>query len=109
MWSQVLLFSTTHSVSDSFGFAVETPYGNIVYTGDFISDFGSMEKFTFDLPKAAKLAETKDTLLLLSESSGADKPGIASPNHKITPLIHQYIEDPRRKNIYRFIHSKLLQ
>lgn len=53
-----------------------------------------MEKFTFDLPKAAKLAETKDTLLLLSESSGADKPGIASPNHKITPLIHQYIEDP---------------
>lgn len=87
-------FSTTHSVSDSFGFAVETPYGNIVYTGDFISDFGSMEKFTFDLPKAAKLAETKDTLLLLSESSGADKPGIASPNHKITPLIHQYIEDP---------------
>lgn len=90
---KVRFFSTTHSVSDSFGFAVETPYGNVVYTGDFISDFGSLKKFTFDLPKAARIAEERKTLLLLAESSGADKPGIASPNHKITPLIHQEIED----------------
>lgn len=86
-------FATTHSVSDSFGFALDTPYGNIVYTGDFITDFGSLNKFTFDLPKASKIAEKNETLLLLAESSGADKPGIASPHHKITPLIHSYIED----------------
>ena len=31
------LFQTTHSISDSFGFALKTKFGNIVYTSDFMT------------------------------------------------------------------------
>lgn len=86
-------FQTTHAVMESFGFSVETAAGNIVYTGDYISDFGSTGHFKFDLNKVAEIADEHDTLLMLCESTGAEKPGIASPSHKITPHIKKLIEE----------------
>ncbi len=86
-------FETTHSVMESFGFSVETEAGSIVYTGNYISDFGSQGHFTFDLAKIAKIADEHQTLLMLSESSGAEKPGIVSPTHKLTSHIKSLIEE----------------
>jgi ribonuclease J len=86
-------FGTTHTVMESFGFSMETPSGSIVYTGDYISDFGVQGHFTFDLAKIAKIADEHKTLLMMTESSGADKPGIVSPTHKITPHIKGLIEE----------------
>lgn len=87
------LFQTTHSVSESFGFALKTKLGNIVYTSDFISDYSPLKGFQFDLPKVARLSENEKTFLLMCESEAADKPGIASPNHKITEKIKDAIEN----------------
>lgn len=86
-------FETTHAVMESFGFSVETNAGNIVYTGDYISDFGSTGNFHFDLNKVAQIAEEHSTLLMMCESTGANKPGIASPSHKVTPHIKKLIEE----------------
>jgi ribonuclease J len=86
-------FQTTHSVAESFGFALETPFGNIVYTSDFMSDYSPLKGFTFDLPKVARLSESNKTFLLMTESEAADRPGIASPHHKITELIRPVFED----------------
>ncbi|MFA6861072.1 MAG: ribonuclease J [Bacilli bacterium] len=90
-------FQTTHSVAGSFGFALATPFGNIVYTSDFISDYSPLKGFQFDLPKVARLSENQKTFLLMTESEAADKPGIASPNHKITDQIKEDIEDAKGK------------
>lgn len=87
------LFQTCHSVCDSFGFALKTKFGNIVYTSDFITDYSSLKGYQFDLPKVARLSETDKTFLLMCESEAADKPGIASPNHKITEKIKDAFED----------------
>jgi ribonuclease J len=91
------LFQTTHSVSESFGFALKTPFGDIVYTSDYMSDYSPLKGFTFDLPKVARLSENNGTFLLMAESEAADKPGIASPNHKITEWIKNDFEDPTGK------------
>lgn len=91
------LFQTTHSIAESFGFALRTRFGNIVYTSDFMSDYSPLKGYTFDLPKVARLSENEKTFLLMTESEEADKPGIASPNHKITPHIVDAIEDPTGK------------
>lgn len=87
-------FQTTHSVSESFGFALKTPFGNIVYTGDFMSDYSPLKGFKFDLTKVARLSEEQNTFLLMTESECANKPGIASPLHKITDYIKAAIEEP---------------
>jgi len=92
-------FETCHTVMESFGFSVDTPAGSIVYTGDYISDFGAQGHFTFDLVKVAKIAEEHKTLLMMCESSGADKPGIVSPSHKITPRIKSVIEEGEKRVI----------
>lgn len=91
------LFQTTHSVAESFGFALKTKFGNIVYTSDFMSDYSPLKGFQFDLPKVARLSETEKTFLLMTESESADKPSISSPHHKITPLIQRIIEEPTGK------------
>lgn len=91
------LFETTHSIAESFGFALRTRFGNIVYTSDFMSDYSPLKGYIFDLPKVARLSENEKTFLLMTESEEADKPGIASPNHKITPQILDAFEDPTGK------------
>ena len=91
------LFQTTHSVAESFGFALKTRFGNIVYTSDFMSDYSPLKGFQFDLPKVARLSENDKTFLLMTESESADKSGIASPRHKITPLIQGLFEESTGK------------
>lgn len=92
-------FETSHTVAESFGFSVDTPAGSIVYTGDYISDFSATGHFKFDLSKIAKVAEEHKTLLMMAESAGADKPGIVSPTHKLTPHIRSFIEDGEHRVI----------
>lgn len=86
-------FSTTHSISNSFGFALHTEAGNIVFTSDFMSDYNHVRNFTFDLPRLCKIAEANPTLLLMSESVKALLPGTASPRHRLTPHIFDLIEN----------------
>ncbi|HAV19659.1 MAG TPA: hypothetical protein DCX17_01360 [Firmicutes bacterium] len=77
-------YQTVHAIMDTSGFALETVYGNIVYTGDFIIEHNSNKNYKHDFNALAKIAE-RDTLLLMTESSGADKPGYTSPNHRLAP------------------------
>ena len=90
-------FQTTHSVAQSFGFAIKTEFGNIVYTSDFMSDYSNLSGFQFDLPKVARLSENNKTFLLMMESESCTKPGIASPSHQISEHIRQYFEDSTGK------------
>lgn len=92
-------FQTTHSITESFGFALKTRFGNIVYTSDYISDYSPISGYKFDLPKVARLSEQDKTFLLLTESEAADKIGIASPNHKISDKIKDCFEDANGKII----------
>lgn len=89
---EVRFFSTTHSVAQSMGVAINTSQGYIVYTGDFIVDCGAFKKFRTDLKALARIAENK-VLCLMSESMGSGKPDYASPNHKLTPLIKRQFEE----------------
>jgi ribonuclease J len=67
---------------DSCGFSLETPYGNIVYSGDFIIEYNTSKNYKHDLNALAKIAE-KETLLLITESVAADRPGYCSPGHRL--------------------------
>jgi len=86
----VHFFQTSHNASYSFGVAIKTTKGNIVYTGDYIIDFSAKEKaYYFDL-KYLESISVDPTLLLLAESKASNKPGYCSPKHLVTPLIERY-------------------
>lgn len=81
-----VFFQTTHSAMESFGVAIDTSLGSIVYSGDFIVEYNSSNRYKLDLNSIAKIAE-KDVLCLLSESSAAEKTGYTSPAHRLEPQI----------------------
>lgn len=75
-------YSTCASMPSTFGFALATDRGNIVYSGDFLVEYSSEEHFRLDLNTLGKIAE-KPTLLLMAESVNALHDGYCSPNHRL--------------------------
>lgn len=88
----VEFFPVTHSIPGSVGVALWTSYGYIVYSGEFIIDFGAPEGFRCDIQKMMEIGK-KGVLALLVESSYSEKEGYTSPNHKLTNKINQIFED----------------
>lgn len=108
---KVTFFQTDHNAPYSFGVAIETDQGNIVYTSDFIVDYTVSDKaFYFDLNALSTVAEKK-TLLLMSESKSATSDGYCAPKHRLIPKAFKYFtnEDKRIfictfwQNIYRIL------
>lgn len=85
-------FPVTHSIPGSVGVALWTSYGYIVYSSEFIIDFGAPEGFRCDIQKMMEIGK-KGVLALLVESSYSEKDGYTSPNHKLTNKINQIFED----------------
>ena len=64
----------SHSIDDAVGYAIETPVGTVVHTGDFKVDFTPVDGKVIDLAKFAELG-TKGVLLLMADSTNAQTPG----------------------------------
>ena len=64
----------THSIVDALGYAITTPAGTIIHTGDFKIDHTPIDGKRTDLARFADYGE-KGVLLLVSDSTGALIPG----------------------------------
>ncbi|MBU6429280.1 MAG: MBL fold metallo-hydrolase, partial [Cyanobacteria bacterium REEB65] len=64
-----------HSIADAVGFAVQTPAGVVVYSGDFKMDQTPMDGHRFDYYRFSSLGE-EGVLLLLSDSTNAEREGM---------------------------------
>ncbi len=91
---QVNFFQTTHMMMGSFGVALNTEAGYIIYSGDYIVEYSQNESYSHDLNSLAKISE-KNVLALLIESKGADRKGYTSPNHRLTPHILRPFQDAK--------------
>lgn len=64
----------THSIPDCTLMVIETPVGKIVHTGDFRLDPEPLDRMPTDLARIKEVCKD-GTLLLLSDSTNAGKPG----------------------------------
>lgn len=94
----VEFFPVTHSIPGSVGVALWTDKGYIVYSGEFIVDFGAPEGFRCDIQKMMEIGK-KGVLALLVESSNSKHEGYTSPNHKLTSRIDHIFEDSNERII----------
>ena len=105
---EVTFFQTCHNAANSFGVAINTDQGNIVFTSDFIINFATEEdSYKFDLSATSELAK-QETLILMAESKAAQKNGYCSPNHRISDKVEKYFKMDKRifvtcywQNMYR--------
>ncbi|MFB7139169.1 ribonuclease J [Gottfriedia sp. NPDC056225] len=93
-------FKTNHSIPDCLGIVFETPEGTVVHTGDFKFDLTPVNNQYPDIHKMAEIG-SKGVLLLLSESTNAERPG-STPSERI---VGEHIIDAFMKAKQRVIIS----
>ena len=86
--NQCSFFKTSHSIPDCLGIVFHTPEGTIVHTGDFKFDLTPVNNQYADIHKMAEIGK-KGVLVLLSESTNAERPGF-SPSER---MVGEHIED----------------
>lgn len=82
----IQLFSTCCSFAKSFGLAIPSDQGNVIFISDNVIDNNMDKGFTFNSKKLSKIAE-EDTLALLCDSIYSSRRGYTNPNNKLLPQI----------------------
>ncbi len=82
--TSVRFYGVTHSIPDSMGIIIDTPYGWITSPGDFKLDHID-GKPTAEEEDNYKLFDGKNVLLLLGESTNIENPGFSTPES----LVHE--------------------
>ena len=63
-----------HSITDAVGFAIKTPVGTVVHTGDFKIDTTPIQGGMIDLARLGQLGK-EGVLALLADSTNVERPG----------------------------------
>lgn len=89
-------FRTNHSIPDCLGVVFGTPEGNIVHTGDFKFDLTPENHQYPDLHRMAAIG-MNGVLLLLSESTNAERPGFTPSERLVGEQIEKAFKQATQK------------
>jgi ribonuclease J len=98
-------FRVSHSIPDAVGFAVQTPAGLVVITGDFKLDPHPVDGRPTDVAKLRGYAE-REPLLLISDSVHIESPGVTPPESLVIESIDSIVASaPGRVMLATFASS----
>ena len=84
-----------HSIPDSVAFAIDSPAGTIIQTGDFKIDYTPLACGVTDLSEYGQ----KGVLALLSDSTNAERPGFTATEQKVAAGVRNLFARARNKRI----------
>lgn len=90
--SGVTPFRVSHSIPDGVGYAIETPIGTVVHTGDFKFDMTPPDGRRADLGLIAEIGN-RGVAFLLSDSTRAEKEGYTLSERTVGESLAQLIGD----------------
>ena len=97
---KVRFFAVTHAIPDSMGIIVETPYGDIVHTGDLRLEHNENVPTENEVERYKSFEHSK-TLLLMTDSTNCENPGFSISD----TVVYKNIEDVIRDTVGRLIVS----
>ena len=99
---RILPFRVNHSIPDGVGYAIETPLGTVVHTGDFKFDHTPPDDQRADLGLIAEIGR-RGVEFLLSDSTRAEKEGYTLSEMTVKESLRQLIgEAPSRVIVATF-------
>lgn len=104
--NSIFPISLSHSVPDALGYVLYTPDGAIFYTGNFVFDSTMRGPYETDIGKLAYVGK-QGVLCLLSESVYADKSGFTSPNHRISSVIRETLNNNNGRILFNIFQAQL--
>ncbi|KQR15540.1 ribonuclease J [Deinococcus sp. Leaf326] len=84
----------THSIPDNAGYILKTPVGQVLHTGDFKLDEHPSDGLTSDLARIEQ-AGKEGVLLLISDSTNAERPGRTASERDIAENLEEVIKNCR--------------
>src|SRR5215467_3109298 len=96
----------THSIVSSVALAITTPLGVIIHTGDFKVDPTPTDNELFDLHTLADYGK-RGVLLLLSDSTNADRPGYTESERAVRPRMEEIFNRADRRVVVSCFSSSI--
>ncbi len=89
---RVEFIHVNHSIADSVAFAIRTPIGTVVQTGDFKIDVTPLQGEMTDLTRFGELGR-EGVLALLMDSTNVERPGYSPSESKVHDRFDQLFKD----------------
>jgi ribonuclease J len=96
----------THSIVSSVALAITTPLGVVIHTGDFKVDPTPTDNELFDLHTLADYGK-RGVLLLLSDSTNADRPGFTESERAVRPRMEEIFNRAERRVLVSCFSSSI--
>lgn len=89
---KVRFFSVTHTIPDSMGIIIETPYGSVVTPGDYKLTQTDGVPHEHE-EEAYKIFEKENVLVMLADSTNVENPGFSTPEYEVHKGFDQIIRE----------------
>src|SRR5437660_7655860 len=96
----------THSIVSAVALAITTPVGVVIHTGDFKVDPTPTDNELFDLHTFAEYGK-RGVLLLLSDSTNADRPGYTESERAVRPRMEEIFNRSERRVVVSCFSSSI--
>ncbi len=96
----------THSLADCVSYAIHTPVGVVVHTGDFKIDLSASDGNPFDLQSFAELGK-QGVLCLLQDSTNVDRPGYTPSERAVRPRLDEIFAQTKKKLFFSCFSSSI--
>src|SRR5688572_16141396 len=96
----------THSIVHAVALAITTPIGVVVHTGDFKVDPTPTDNELFDVHSFADYGK-RGVLLLLSDSTNADRPGYTESERAVRPRLEDIFNRAEKRLIVSCFSSSI--
>lgn len=95
---RIKFFPVTHSIPDSMGISIETPWGNVVVTGDLKLDHENGIPAEHEQKKWGSLGKDNN-LIFIADSTNAERDGFSIPEKRVNDTL---------ENIVRTVQGRLI-
>ena len=96
--SKIKFFPVTHSIPDSMGISIETPWGNVVTTGDLKLDHDNGIPAEHEQKKWGEIGKDNN-LFFIADSTNAERDGFSIPEKRVNDTL---------ENIVRTVQGRLI-
>ena len=91
-------FRVAHSIPDAVGFAVHTPAGTLVHTGDFKFDQTPVDGQLFDIARLTRIGQ-EGVLVLLSDCTNVERSGFVQSERIVGDAFDKIFRDAQKRII----------
>src|SRR5581483_9655228 len=103
---EIEFIRVTHSIVSAVALAVTTPLGVVIHTGDFKVDPTPTDNELFDLHTLADYGR-RGVLLLLSDSTNADRPGYTESERAVRPRLEDVFNRAEKRLLVSCFSSSI--